>query len=693
MSFNLMLQYRSYTDNASADIDEQVGLLTRDEEAKLQESIEAYRHTLSGGYGILRSTPRLSPSAWATFVEAQELQSRLRGFRAYGSIDAVSKSALYRYVSTVRQREIKYFRVFPRNNNDKKLLLKKIFDVSSNYPLESGFDFSSIKEVQQTIAEANRAGELYMSLPFKIGEQEELIALVMPTAFSDKGKSGPVATSWVFALANSATLFEHLSSHEEKGLSYQLSAQRGQTYRLISGNASATYDPKNTNPLTAFGNWSLYVDWVPELEKFSAKNTSSAAVWASLIIGILLVMVANLFAKLYGRTARELETSQARSELAINAAKVGLIDWEDMNDDSQFWSRVLHDTLTEGTEHKSGSYQTLLQLAHPEDKKNLARVVNNGKNYPSPIALEFRLQVTSGDYRWHQLSGKTTNERGNMRLIGELSDLHERKETEELREQMIERLSRSNEELERFAFVASHDMQEPLRQITSFSFLALEEVNEQGEQQAALKQYLDIIGQSSQHMQNIIIDLLDYAKVDTDDEALSLLDCDEALDRAIETITKRIEECGAAIEREPLPQVYAHSLRLTRVFQNIIGNGIKYVHPDTSPSVKITCRTEGEFNVVSIQDNGIGIDEKFRSSIFEPFKRLHTRREYNGTGIGLSICKRIIESFGGSISVDAAPEQGSVFLIKLPVVSTTEVDQASQSTALDHNAHERKANG
>lgn len=224
-------------------------------------------------------------------------------------------------------------------------------------------------------------------------------------------------------------------------------------------------------------------------------------------------------------------------------------------------------------------------------------------------------------------------------------------------------LHRSNEDLKQFAFVASHDLQEPLRTITLFSTLM-------GNAAAARlntneKQYLDFIVQAGQRMQTLINDLLNYAQIGNAVAVSEPVDLNEVLQWALKNLESPIADSGARISADQLPTVQGDQAQLGHVFQNLLANAIKYRRSDVAPCIRISAQREPQQWAVSVQDNGIGIGPEHRELVFAPFKRLHGK-EIPGTGIGLAVCRRAIEAHGGEIWVDSTVGEGSTFSFTLP---------------------------
>jgi signal transduction histidine kinase len=242
-----------------------------------------------------------------------------------------------------------------------------------------------------------------------------------------------------------------------------------------------------------------------------------------------------------------------------------------------------------------------------------------------------------------------------------------RRQAERLR-QTSEELRRSNQELEQFAWVASHDLQEPLRQVRIY--LQLLERNYRERLDAPAQQYIDHAVGAAGHMQELVRDLLAYARVSRGAVPSGPVDGAAAFDQAVATLETAIREGGAEVTRGPLPMVRADAGQLTQVFQNLLSNALKFRGPQP-PVVRAEALREGDLWRFTVRDNGIGIDPAFAGRIFILFERLHNRREYPGTGIGLAICKKVVERHGGSIGVDSEPGRGATFWFTLPAAGGT----------------------
>jgi PAS domain S-box-containing protein len=231
-------------------------------------------------------------------------------------------------------------------------------------------------------------------------------------------------------------------------------------------------------------------------------------------------------------------------------------------------------------------------------------------------------------------------------------------------------LERSNEELQRFAYVASHDLQEPLRSVVTF--LSLLERRHGHDLPPDAKEYIGYAVTGAKRMQALIRDLLEFSRVQTAGQKPMPVDANAVLDLALIGLKARLEETEATLDRGPLPWVLADHGQLLRLFQNLIGNALKYRDPDRRPEIRVTASRDGNLWSFAVADNGIGIDKPFHDRIFGIFQRLHAQTEYEGTGIGLAICRRIVERHGGAIWVESEPGQGATFRFTLKAAQAPE---------------------
>ncbi|RPJ66184.1 MAG: PAS domain S-box protein [Acidobacteria bacterium] len=243
-------------------------------------------------------------------------------------------------------------------------------------------------------------------------------------------------------------------------------------------------------------------------------------------------------------------------------------------------------------------------------------------------------------------------------------EIAERRQSEERLRQATEELTRSNKELELFAYVASHDLQEPLRMIGSYVQLLARRYSGKLDEDA--DEFIGFAVDGASRMQRIINDLLAYSRVGTKGRPFLPTDLEQVWLQATANLQVTIEERAAVLTHDPLPTVSGDEPQFIQLFQNLLGNAVKFCPAPTTPEVHLSCREEDGRWVFSLRDNGIGIDPQYFERIFQIFQRLHDRTQFPGTGIGLALCRKIVERHGGGIRVESEPGRGATFIFTIP---------------------------
>lgn len=259
---------------------------------------------------------------------------------------------------------------------------------------------------------------------------------------------------------------------------------------------------------------------------------------------------------------------------------------------------------------------------------------------------------------------EVTRLRSRVATLEQLLQVHEEsvlQQTQKL-QQALDELARSNRELEQFAYVISHDLQEPLRVIVGYLQLLDQRYRDRLDGDA--EEFIAFAVGGATRMHHLINDLLTYSRAGKRKEP-EPVDLDRLLGDVLQNLAVALEESGAVVERAPLPVVIGDRWQLLQLFQNLVSNALKF-RAEAPPQVRVECGSEGDHWVFAVSDNGIGIDPRFSEKIFGIFQRLHGRQKYPGTGIGLAICKKVVETLGGTISVESAPGEGSTFRFTLP---------------------------
>ena len=327
------------------------------------------------------------------------------------------------------------------------------------------------------------------------------------------------------------------------------------------------------------------------------------------------------------------------------------------------------------------SYEAFLHAVHPEDREKVHKAYTDSlREGHDGYEIEHRIiQKSTGKIRYvHEKCQHFRDENGEVvRSGGMVHDITERKVAgrkililnKGLQHTILQlansnkELERSNRDLQQYAYIISHDLQEPLRTVSSFVQLLSRRY--QGKLDAKADTFINFAVEGTSHMQRLLTDLLQFSKVGGGELRLEKVSLESVLEKTLRNLGGAIEKSGAQIEHGSLPVVLADEMQLTTLLQNLVSNALKF-RGEQPPRIHISAKREASEWIISVRDNGIGIDPQFFERIFLIFQRLHRRDEYSGTGIGLSICKKVVERHGGRIWVESAPGQGATFHFSLP---------------------------
>lgn len=374
------------------------------------------------------------------------------------------------------------------------------------------------------------------------------------------------------------------------------------------------------------------------------------------------------------KTAEEaLKESEALLNKAQHIAHLGSWDWDIVNN-TLAWSDEIYEIFGLEKDRFGATYEAFLNSVHPGDRKSVVNAVNDAVYKNKPYLINHRIVLPDGTIKTVQEQGDVSrNASGEaVRMIGAVQDITERKKMddelreyrdhlEELVEARTAELKAVNRELEAFTYSASHDLQEPLRIVAGYMQLLARRYR--GKLDKDADEFIEYAVDGAARMQRLISDLLSYSRVGRKVE-FKEIDTAEAVRSAITNLKAAIEESGASVTYGHLPKIEANS-QITNVFMNLIGNAIKYRGAD-HPKIRVDAERVSKSWQFSVADNGIGIEPRHHDRIFDLFQRLHGKAEYQGTGIGLSICKKIVESYGGRIWVESEPGKGSTFYFNIP---------------------------
>lgn len=306
-------------------------------------------------------------------------------------------------------------------------------------------------------------------------------------------------------------------------------------------------------------------------------------------------------------------------------------------------------------------------VTYPQDlEDDIALVEHLLSGEVDSYQMDKRYIRKDGTPLWTQLNvALVRDDDGSPRyFVSQIQNISTRKQQEENQQRLIAKLVETNKELERFAYAASHDLREPVRLVHSYTELLRQEYGPQLDDMG--QKYLSICAKASFRMYRLISDLLDYARVDRDSESHERFAVESTLSYVTDMLAANIEARQARITHGALPEITCNKPAFTVLLQNLIGNAIKYGRPDVPPEIHLEAERKDKHWLFCVHDNGLGIKPEYLQQIFEPFTRLHSNAESEGSGMGLAICRKIVDRMGGKLWVESTPGQGSSFCFMLP---------------------------
>jgi PAS domain S-box-containing protein len=370
------------------------------------------------------------------------------------------------------------------------------------------------------------------------------------------------------------------------------------------------------------------------------------------------------------REAEEaLRRSEERWQLALQGANEGIWDWKVQSNDF-FCSPRFKEILGFADSELPDRFDAWMARVHPEDAERVMKEVRDhfGKKIPF-YSVECRLRCRDESYRWVFARGQAVwDESGYaVRMVGSISDITMRKQAEVEKAAFAEKVLESNKELQQFASVASHDLQEPLRKIQAFGEQLRSEHSREFSEEG--RDYLQRLLSAAYRMRTLINDLLALSQVTTKARPMVATDLTQVAQDVVTDLEVRVAQSKGHVEIAALPTLDADPLQMRQLFQNLIGNGLKFHRASVEPIVTVSATfiRDNSWCEIRVTDNGIGFDTKYLNRIFAPFQRLHTRQQYEGSGMGLAICRKIVERHRGTLTATSILGQGATFVVTLPV--------------------------
>ena len=366
------------------------------------------------------------------------------------------------------------------------------------------------------------------------------------------------------------------------------------------------------------------------------------------------------------RAADMLRKHEQQLAEAQHIARVGSWHW-DIKQNVVTWSKEMYNLLGFVEGEIEPSYEAFFERVPFDDKSIVSANIEAVLRDKEPMQYRHRVELPSGESRTlHVRQRPHVGKNGEVVILeGTSQDITEMLEVEQMLAQQAKDLARSNRDLAQFAYVASHDLREPLRKVKSFTELLAQRYGDQLDERG--REWMQHIIKDTARMQSLIQDVLAYSQLNQDRKLQEATDLNRIFEQACTALYSRIQASQAQVSADPLPIVSANPTQMSQLFQNLLDNAIKY-HTIGTPIVYVSAHRNGDFWRIEVTDNGIGIDRSHRTKIFEMFGRVHGRSKHPGNGMGLAICKKIVEGHGGQIGVESGIGAGSTFWFTLPAL-------------------------
>lgn len=395
------------------------------------------------------------------------------------------------------------------------------------------------------------------------------------------------------------------------------------------------------------------------------------------------------------KTAEALRQNESSLAKAQQIAHLGNWDW-DIGKNELLWSDEIYRIFGLKPHGFGATYEAFLNSVHPDDREFVKKSVNEAVAERKPYSIDHRIILPDGTKRivheqaevFYDDAGKPTS------MLGTVQDITEQRISAQKLESYTAELERSNRELQDFANIASHDLQEPLRKVRAFSERLLKEIdndiNDKGHE------YLSRMWNALDRMQSLINGLLCYSRVTTRAQPFIRTDLNKVVREVLADLEVHVEQTGACVELSLLPRIDADPVQMQQLFSNLISNSLKFHKPGEKPAIKISSRSLNDwtpddtssantFCQVVVRDDGIGFDERHLDRIFKVFQRLHSRSEYEGSGIGLAICRKIVQRHAGHITAKSSPGNGCSFFVSLPIKQVGQGDEGERELEASHH--------
>tara|TARA_R110001592_G_scaffold16881_9_gene71583 strand:+ start:6304 stop:9144 length:2841 start_codon:yes stop_codon:yes gene_type:complete len=679
-----LFSWYTVEESMSARNQEHFNEVVTDTQDVLKDRYILYEEALRGGLGLYYASLSVERGEWKRYVEALQIEETLPGINGVGYIDYVWDKDLTAYLKRTRADQAPNFKNHPETEYPDKFIIKFI-EPSKRNAAAIGLDIGFEKNRREAAERARDSGMPALTEKILlVQDQKKQAGFLYLIPVYDLKHTPPTIEErrkhiqgWVYAPFIGSNFLSGLNKINNNELDFSVyDGTEISTESLIYSNdedvtRAAKSDLLYGETQLKFAGRAWTILWRANDHYQTPSNNYLGGVILmfgltfALFIYFTLMRLVNsrdIIAERVREQTKELKTASDFKILVANNIPdfifVKDAEFRIVEANNSFLSLYPEDV------RKTVLGTTTLESYEKKDADEF--LVNDRKAFDEGSSeAEEEITFPNGDKRvLFTKKVRFENTKGETFILGISRDITDAKKAQEQILKSNVELERSNTELERFAHIASHDLQEPLRKITSFIDQLDNHLGIQLDDDARL--YMDFVTSGAERMQALIKGLLQYSTLTKSEADIQKLDSAEVLTLAIDNLSYKIAENEAKITAENLPKVYYDKVMLTQLFQNLISNAIKY-RSKQAPEIVISAKKLSEFWEFSVQDNGMGMDEKYSERIFEMFQRLHRKEDIPGTGIGLSLCQKIVERYGGKIWMTSKPDIGSTFFFTVPV--------------------------
>jgi PAS domain S-box-containing protein len=673
--------------------------------SNIQSSIEArmsaYEQVLRSAVGFMNASDTVTRNDWKHYVQTLKLQQFYPGIQGLGFTVRLFPNEVERFTRKIRAEGFPEFTVWPHGARDQYHSIVYLEPFEDRNLRAFGYDMFTEQHRRQAMQRAMDTGEPALS-PMVILVQETgkdvqkgcllylpVYNLKMPLATVSERRAA--LKGFVYSPFRINDLMKGILGSVTSDIEFEIYDGRDTNMdRLFYGSHGYTA-PTTKNNLSssrtinvAGHDWTLVITARPGFVSFYEANQPTIIAVAGILVNLLLLFILVKFNSLSTRNRQLAEVYKAEKDrYDIVSQSTNDIIWEwDITGNIVSFNKNYESVLGCQLPGSSLSYDTWISHIHPDDRDRIVKrrssFLNSGKKFWSD---EYRLVKQDGSSIYILDRGRLLYDAANepARMVGSMINITERKQAEETQRHFNEELEktvqartmelqRSNEDLERFAHVASHDLKEPVRKI--LTYIDLIRHNHQNTLGGDVVM-LDRLAKSASRLNQLIESTLAFSKVKYEPQPAQPVDLNIVLQDVKDDLELIISQKGAHIVTETLPTIEGSFILLHQLFYNLVNNALKFSKAGVKPVIKITSQTVADGNnemmEIKVEDNGIGFSQQYAGSIFQSFVRLHSKDSYEGTGLGLALCKRIVERHGGTIEAIGSAGEGACFIVRIPV--------------------------